>query len=831
MALTLSSPYKTNTLSSVSGSTFNSNGTPFASGDVGRYIIFTSGSASGQIRRVTGFTDTNTVTTDSAWDESPFLLPAQQEVLPSASDTWVMSYNLTDLVDGTNLILEASGTIRQPNGQTISFTPGAGAYIGARNVTFDLHSDQIETTAGNGWIFGDIDYAGSTRDGYSSNGVTIKDNHSGTGGNAWAGDGTLSFGSFHFYSGTYNAADSGLFVRWYNASPSDAAVIKIFRSRFYGGFGGRMEGSRSVLVNNFFAGSTVSYSPINPRASVGRVSGNTVENQAQAIYHWFNQGLTSVVSGLSVYDISTRIARIASSSVSGYTLRIRDTDIQALQDTGVPLVVCDNSSSNTVVTSNPLNQSLIDSSLSTITDTTYRSIDDVNDSNEENVSTTSGGFPEIELDIESWVSSGTINIGGGTAKADHNFVIGSFEYQLNSRTLPMSSPIEENILLLDDNDTTATEAATSALATQGDINEVYDKLKLWKVQNLVDNYPSRSVLVSTKSGGFIDFGASNVDIATANTFGVSTGSNTITLKPITSFDGDIDTLGTVTMDTIAEGRTIKNASSVTINTLPTALTIDNTQLVITTVGTYDFGSYSTINGGSVDVNIPSGTVTVYTQGNGITVNDLGGGGTVVVDTTSKVGSLTITGLSGQAVYIENDSSVQHSYSSSETGTLVVPTAITDNGTWRYVIKKYGEQVLEGTFDADSVTKVAYAAIPDSNVTDTAGNVAAYTTIDNVDELYDYIMYYKTTNTGIPEDELGSRVGGTLDIGAKNLTVDATHGVVFDNTIEIKSASFDVGVKMQNITTNGTFALQNGATKGNGVIVTDSTGTTGNIVIT
>ena len=53
MALALNTPYKTNTVASVSGTTFTSNGTPFAAGDVGRFLVFTNGNALGQIRRIT----------------------------------------------------------------------------------------------------------------------------------------------------------------------------------------------------------------------------------------------------------------------------------------------------------------------------------------------------------------------------------------------------------------------------------------------------------------------------------------------------------------------------------------------------------------------------------------------------------------------------------------------------------------------------------------------------------------------------------------------------------------------------------------------------------
>lgn len=60
----------TSSASSAAG-TWDDSGTPFASGDVGKFIRVTSRTAEGQVRRISGFTDSNTVTITPNWDVTP----------------------------------------------------------------------------------------------------------------------------------------------------------------------------------------------------------------------------------------------------------------------------------------------------------------------------------------------------------------------------------------------------------------------------------------------------------------------------------------------------------------------------------------------------------------------------------------------------------------------------------------------------------------------------------------------------------------------------------------------------------------------------------------
>jgi hypothetical protein len=75
-------PYKNNTVSSISGTTFTSNGTPFDSSDVGRLIIITDGSGKLQHRKIVSFVSSSVVELDHPFDTNAWL-DTVQDVNPS----------------------------------------------------------------------------------------------------------------------------------------------------------------------------------------------------------------------------------------------------------------------------------------------------------------------------------------------------------------------------------------------------------------------------------------------------------------------------------------------------------------------------------------------------------------------------------------------------------------------------------------------------------------------------------------------------------------------------------------------------------------------------
>ena len=121
---------------------------------------------------------------------------------------------------------------------------------------------------------------------------------------------------------------------------------------------------------------------------------------------------------------------------------------------------------------------------------------------------------------------------------------------------------------------------------------------------------------------------------------------------------------------------------------------------------------------------------------------------------------------------------------------------------------------------------------DTNITEADVNVvAAYTTIDNLGQLYDYGKYWKQinqTNLEIPtiNELLIVNESSLLNIGDYNLVVDATASSVFSvdtnlKTITIKSNTLLTSSKFKGIKTTANITLNNGATLEHGYI--DSNG--------
>lgn len=124
---------------------------------------------------------------------------------------------------------------------------------------------------------------------------------------------------------------------------------------------------------------------------------------------------------------------------------------------------------------------------------------------------------------------------------------------------------------------------------------------------------------------------------------------------------------------------------------------------------------------------------------------------------------------------------------------------------------------------------------DANVTQTEAAVAARTTVDTLDDLYDAATYWTVTTpvSGAYLDLLAA-IGDTLDLGANNLVVDGTAGNDFafnsgTNTITIKSTVLAAGTKFKTFTTTGSVTFINGASSV--IPYTSSAGTVAIIAVT
>lgn len=134
----------------------------------------------------------------------------------------------------------------------------------------------------------------------------------------------------------------------------------------------------------------------------------------------------------------------------------------------------------------------------------------------------------------------------------------------------------------------------------------------------------------------------------------------------------------------------------------------------------------------------------------------------------------------------------------------------------------------------SVPVVADPSITESSQT----TVEAYTSIDNLDELYDRIKAYKCNTANVTYPTAGTAIatasGDAIDLGNRNLVIDATAASAFavntgTDTITIKSSDLIAGTKFARLTTTGSITTANGATIS--VPFTDSSGTNVTLSIT
>jgi len=139
--------------------------------------------------------------------------------------------------------------------------------------------------------------------------------------------------------------------------------------------------------------------------------------------------------------------------------------------------------------------------------------------------------------------------------------------------------------------------------------------------------------------------------------------------------------------------------------------------------------------------------------------------------------------------------------------------------WSYEHRYVGAEFALGGAENLNRTQVFFT---DPNISESnRATVNAYTTIDNLDQLYDRAKSWKVTTANIEYPTISTQpvtaVGTVLDLGNRNLIVNPSAGSVFaintgTNTITIKStAALVEGTKFSSIKTSGTVSTAGGAT--------------------
>jgi hypothetical protein len=263
MALTTNTPYKSGTVSSVSGTTFTVSSSTFASGDVGRCIYMRNGDAEGQTRKIVGYTSGTVVTVDHAWDDSPIDGITEDE--PSNGDTFYVSYFLDELDNGTDLIKHDQFCYELTSTWNASST-----FVYDINLTFICNGANLNFATSACLRFGD-----KTSDSFSSNGCNIFDTNSATFG--W--DSGSSGGDFQMYGGTFTGTNSGSFWRF-----QANGMVRFCDVTQFGQHGMRLTGAKSAIVNYTVVGNDAIYSPFTVAGTFGQIRNISAYNCDACLY-------------------------------------------------------------------------------------------------------------------------------------------------------------------------------------------------------------------------------------------------------------------------------------------------------------------------------------------------------------------------------------------------------------------------------------------------------------------------------------------------------------------------------------------------------------------
>jgi hypothetical protein len=302
MPLTVTTPYKTNTVSSVSGTTFVSNGTPFVVGDIGRVLRFTSGNAAGQTRKITAYTNSTTVTVEFAWNTSP--ISGITESLPTAGDTWQMSHFLSDLADGTNLIARNTHSYEfVGTGHSLS---NCTIYDTLKSILWDSNGISLAATAG--MRFGDI-----RSDGIVLNGCNILNNASGLNGFSTGG----VAGDVVVYGGSIFGLNSNSYWRLYRGSAQVARLVSV---SIYGPFGGRWQGTKSCLVDVTSRGNSPAFN-FTSASPIGLIQGLRIYVGNYAYFWNPLVSANTTVTGLDFSNLTAGVVQLSGTGTS-YTLTL-----------------------------------------------------------------------------------------------------------------------------------------------------------------------------------------------------------------------------------------------------------------------------------------------------------------------------------------------------------------------------------------------------------------------------------------------------------------------------------------------------------------------------
>ena len=573
--MAISTPYKSDTVSSVSGTTFTANTGIFTSADVGRLIVLTSGNGELQHRKIVSYTSATVVEVDHAWDATPWL-DTVQDVEPDNGDAFVVSYTEKDSAF-TGLAGVSKG------GEQLKITSlilELGAYVHITNMQVDLKSSYVEIGTGAGLIFGWYEYIAG-EDAQVKDSCHIVDISSGTGGNQFGKGSTpgADFGMLDIYGGIImiNHGGSGNFWRLYHDNNPDTCQARIINVQCFGdpGLGSRIDGYRSIFIVET-VGADNSTGACNPRTAVSRVS-ITAINGRQAGYVWLDVNAGGPAGRLIFPRLNglEKVIRCATSGHSGST-NVMEVVAKKSELDQIPVFVEASSTpsgSHTFRYGNLLKPSYVDDTNSTLTDTIKTGVIDATSTIVDTEDVISGTRSELFIrhtDVATTSGNRVLGDANSTLYAPYKLNSFAFGKQINSANVSAEDYYGSTLTLLNDLVLTETDKATIDAYTELETpQKFYDFAHSW----LFDNYNSEASTLVNRSGNTIDAGSLDVTIdpSAASVFAYS--GTSITVKAST-FTGNITTTGTVTqlngaqvIGTISDSAGVRATRSYAINNI------------------------------------------------------------------------------------------------------------------------------------------------------------------------------------------------------------------------------------------------------------------------
>ena len=343
----------------------------------------------------------------------------------------------------------------------------------------------------------------------------------------------------------------------------------------------------------------------------------------------------------------------------------------------------------------------------------------------------------------------------------------------------------------------ATVAAYTSIST---LDQLYDYAAYMRTQQ-----PQLSL--ATRNSIKVDFGSTNIVLSSSASSVWSYSGSTVTIKQSSLAVGStflgLSTAGSITTDTAPNNLYLFGS---VIQATPTNLT----GLNLTGSLTFNTNTNTTITLTNCVI-----TGTVSNSGTGI-VTITNSGSTIGVVGTNVVTQLfapyTISSLTAGSTVLILDSTGAVKNINTNSGTSFTYDATGGTGTWSAIVELYGQQRQTTTFMPSQGAGITIAAyVPDTYITQTnKATVAAYTTISDLQQLYDYAAYMRTQQ---PQYNLAVRNGSAVDFGATALVFDPTAAGVWSytpSTLTIKTTTLVPGTYFGEVYTSATTTFNNGA---------------------